>query len=354
VVDAKGNDAGGRTESSPGALESDFAGILRRPPVVGGVAAAVGLIAGILIGRASVDSAPAESYSVNAALARKGPAGEPTGVEKVIPRGPSPWYRLHLGRNLPKSAKGFEPVKDGSRRVARMASKEATLRFELAEVQPGPYAFTSVVSLEGGNKGALEVYLDGQSLVSFPLLEGWQTYSTPLPEEMLAQHTHELTLRVDGIGEKATVSWDGIAVAPVGSEVSLEMGTQAAGSLVDGFGKPSSTHVWNHGSSSTLGVVLAPAANKDYRLTVRGSTLPRLAPLNVSAKVNETAVGTASFTQHAGTGAWSVPASALRPGLNRVEFRYPATVKASDRRPDSKDNRPLALRFTNVGLAPVP
>lgn len=126
----------------------------------------------------------------------------------------------------------------------------------------------------------------------------------------------------------------------------------AVGALVDGFGKPSATYVWNQGERSLIGVVLEPVA-AEYRLTVKGSTLPQLDPLTVTGKVNGTSVGTAVFGKHSTEAYWSVPPNTLRPGLNSVEFSYPKTIKPSDLKPNSKDDRPLAVRFSHVGLAPA-
>jgi hypothetical protein len=273
--------------------------------------------------------------------------------EEAVPEGPLPRYSLYFGRPLPKSARGFERVREGARPVARLLGKEASVDFEV-DPKPGPYVVTVVASLEGAKKGTLQLQLDRQPLTPISLGKDWQIYSSPVPAELLTPgKNHSLALRVEGAGENSTVSIDSLAVAPVGNSVSLEMGdSSAVGTLVEGFGKPSATYVWNQGERSLLGIVLEPTP-ADYRLTVRASTLPQLDPLTVTGKVNGTSVGTAVFTKHSTEANWSVPASALRSGLNSVEFSYPKTIKPSDLKPNSKDDRPLAVRFNHIELAPT-
>jgi hypothetical protein len=351
MVDAKGN-SGPSAGSAPGILE-DALGGLQKPILIAGAAAAIGLIAGIFIGRASVDRGAAEGEVPKVAQVQEELSiRAPKVAERVIPPEPPSSYRLSFGRSLPKALDGFERNRDG-RPSARLTGKVATIPVEF-DVKPGAYAITSVLSLEGSKKGALQLQLDGHTLGAFALAEGWQIYTIPVPTELLTKGPHELTLHPGGASERAVVDIDGIAVVPVGGEVSLDMGTDSAGSLIDGFGRPAPTHVWNDGELSTLGVMLTPVSGRDYQLTVRASTLPQLDPLDVTSKVNGTSVGTAIVGKHANDVTWSVPASALRAGLNRVEFSYPATLKPSELKPTSKDDRPLAVRFNKLTLRPAP
>jgi hypothetical protein len=346
VDNAKRND-----EDSPGSLGVDVLALLRRPAVVGAASAVAGLLVGMVIGRASVDREPLAPAKAPHAEGRSTTNESQEDEEEAAPEGPTPSYRLYFGRPLPKSARGFERVRGGARPVSRLLGKEASVQFEI-DPKAGEYVVTVVASFEEAKKGTLQLQFDRQALTPIALGKGWQIYSSPIPAELVTKETHTLALRVEGAGENPLISIDSLAVAPVGSEVNLEMGAPAVGTLIEGFGKPAATYVWNQGERSTLGVVLAPVA-ADYRLTVKASTLPQLDPLTVTGKINGTSVGTAVFEKQATEANWSVPASALRAGLNRIEFTYPKTIKPSDLKPNSKDDRPLAVRFKTIELKPA-
>lgn len=340
-------------QGAPGNDPGDPLAMLKKPVVVGLGAAIGGLILGVIIGRTSVGGQPSDPPP-SAAADERLTANRPEQVaEDVVPEGPLPWYRIYFGRPLPKSARGFERIRGGARPASRLLGKEANVELEL-EPKPGAYVVTIVASLESAKKGTLNLLLDGQPLGLMELSSAWQIHAVTLPAGLLTSgRKHTLALRVEGAGQAPIVNVDSLAVAPVGSEASLEMGAPSAvGALVDGFGRPSATHVWNQGERSILGVVLEPVAG-DYRLSVRGSTLPQLDPLTVTAKVNGTSVGAAVFGRHSTEASWSVPVSALRSGLNRIELNYPKTIKPSDLKPGSKDDRPLAVRFKYVGLKPA-
>ena len=341
------NEAGGPSQGSSEVLDLDITGLLRKPALVGSAGAILGLIVGILIGRATVDRTPEDAP----AIAEEPAADEGAPVaEKAAPAPPGPAYRTYFGRPVPKSVRGFERLRDAPRRAARLKADQASLQFTLAP-QPGEYAVTSIVGLEGSKAGTIELQIDGKALPPITLEQGWHQYSSAVPSGILTPGEHDLTVQVAG-ADKSAVHFDSIAVAPVGGEVHLQMGMQAAGTLVEGFGRPAAAYVWNHGPNSTVGVALTPAGS-EYRLAVKASTLPHLDPLVVSAKVNGSSVGEASFAKRASVGTWTVPAGALRPGLNQIEFAYAKTLKPSDLKPNSKDDRPLALRFVNLDLEPA-
>ena len=352
VDDSNRNDAKG-PQGPPGIVGLDTFALLRKPAIVGAAAAVGGLLVGIAIGRASVDRQASQPPAVATVDGRLTVNRSPDGEEAVQPEGPKPWYSLYFGRALPPSARGFERVRGAARPVSRLLGKEASVELEL-DPKPGAYVVTIVASLESAKAGTLTMDFDGHALSTIELGKDWQMYSAPLPAESIGPgKTHTLALRVEGAGENPTLRVDSLAVAPVGSEASLEMGTASAvGALVDGFGTPSASHVWNHGERSLLGVVLQPVAG-DYRLTVKASTLPQLDPLTVTGKVNGTSVGTVVVERYAAEVSWPVPASVLRAGINRIEFSYPKTLKPSDLKPNSKDDRPLAVRFKQIALKPA-
>jgi hypothetical protein len=163
-----------------------------------------------------------------------------------------------------------------------------------------------------------------------------------------------LRIELGGAADGATLDIDSVAIVPVGSEVSIDMGAEAPGTLLDGFGKPAASYVWSSGEHSALGVVLAPVAAKDYTLSVSASSLAQLDPLNITATVNGTPVGASVLHKRSSEATWAVPAAALRAGLNRVEFTYPTTLKPSELKPTSKDHRELAVRYTRLSLQPRP
>jgi hypothetical protein len=342
--------------------------LLRRREVIAAVSALVGLGIGVVVGRESTQGAVATSQSdrvttdkVSTAKGRLAAAQDKDRQQEIIDV-PGPEYRRELGRRLPKASRGLEQLSLPGRRVAQIVDKAATVPFELDAVPDSSYALTAVVYVEGGKKAELMPELDGRPLSRATLGEGWTAYHSPVPKELLAERKHELTLRLDppaesGAAEKggaksALVAVDSVAVAPVSKEVSFDLGPQAVGSLIEGFSKPSKESAWSEGNRSVLGVVLAPEPT-DYTLTVRAGALSRLAPLTVTAKVNESELGTAVFAKKATESSWRVPAKAMKPGLNRIEFSYPQTASPSEYNPESQDKRLLALRFYRVALQPV-
>jgi hypothetical protein len=59
------------------------------------------------------------------------------------------------------------------------------------------------------------------------------------------------------------------------------------------------------------------------------------------------------FDRKATESSWTVPANVLRSGLNKIEFLYARTAVPAELDPQSKDRRPLALRFAEMDLAPA-
>ena len=322
--------------------------LLQRRDLIAVVCTLAGLCVGVVLGR---ETAPSAALAVGEVRPSKDESAAPPPRE-AVPEAPREDYRRHLGRRLPKGdgAKGFAPLALPSRKAAQLTNKEATLRFQIGAAQKD-YALTTIVFLEGSKVGTLQAHLDGTALTTVALKEGWGIYSSPVPRPLLDGEKHDLTLRVDGISDTAVVGVDSVAIAPVGPSASFNFGDQGVGTLVDGFSKPSGDSAWSDGDSSTVGFVLAPEP-KEYRLAIRGSALSRLAPLTVTAKVNGKDLGTAQFEKRTEERTWSVPANTLVPGLNRIEFSYPATARPSEYNPKSNDKRALALRFYDLSLQP--
>jgi hypothetical protein len=208
--------------------------VLQRRDVFGVLCAVAGLGLGIVVGRATV---PVEAASIQkegkVVQAKDALAAKPENDEKpALAEVPAQEYRRHLGRRLPKGngAKGFAPLALPSRKAAQIVDKEASLRFEVDAV-PGEYALSTIVYLEGSKSGTLQAHLDGQALTTVALVEGWGIYSSPVPRPLLDKQEHELTLRVDGVGEKAVVGVDSIAVVPVTAEARFSFGAPAVGTL---------------------------------------------------------------------------------------------------------------------------
>ena len=233
--------------------------------------------------------------------------------------------------------------------MALLAGERATLSFDIAP-NDAAYVLTSVVVLDGAKTAKVQVELDGKPLGDSSLNEGWGIYASPIPAGALSSGSHELAFHQESSGG-TSVGLESIAIIPVTAEVELKMGTGAAGSMIDGFAGPARDSVWSTGLRSTLGVVLAKAEG-NYRLKVRGAAISKLAPMTVSATVNGKALGTGLFEKKLTSAEWAVPANTLQAGINRIEFSYPQTATPSEYNPNSRDNRPLALRFHQVTLRP--
>ncbi len=332
--------------------DTDEVPLFRRPGVSAAAGALLGLGLGIALGRATVSvpqepaaksaSRPAEAAPLTLSPKAEEPEPEPEKTNE---------YRVQLGRNTPrgKQGRGFERERSGTRQVARLAEKESVIALDI-EPTPGNYMLTAVIGLEGGKRGTLDTKWDGQALGSWTLEPGWAMYASPVPRALLASEHHELAFShasPDGV----KISADSVAIYPVSDVAQFGMGPEAVGHLIDGFANIAGRRVWSYGPHSTIGVALEPAP-KPYRLIVRGSALAALAPLTVSSKVNGTDIGSATFTAKVAESTWTVPAKVLRSGINRIELSYSKTARPTDLDPNAKDNRPLAVRFSNVELIP--
>jgi hypothetical protein len=331
-----------------GARSSIVSAALRKPAVVGMAGLVVGLVIGVALGRGLVSS---EGKTAVEPLQVR-PPPQAVVQKPEVPAAPPYEYRRHLGRQRlkGKEAEGFAPLDVAGRQAVQITGKEATLRFGI-DPKPGDYALTTIVHLEGAKGGTLRTHLDGQPLGTATLEDGWDIYYGAIPAALLGKRNHELSLSVEGIAKNGMVAVDSVAVVPLASEATVIPGRPGEGSWVDGFSKPQGGSIWSDGAQSVMGMVLAPAS-VDYRLTVKGKAMPNIAPLTVSAKINGTDVGSAVVVRKLAEATWSVPAKALRAGLNRIEFSYASTGRPSDFNPESKDNRALAVRFSTVSLRP--
>lgn len=339
-VDAQSPAGGASSEGGVGPL-------LKNPAVVGGAGALLGLLLGVLVGRASVGITGDDQPLVRA----EGHLAQRPENRSAVDEAPAPTaeYRLHLGRKLPQGSKGFTRGRIAKRPVAVLRGERATLRFDIAP-SGSSYALTSIAVLDGAKAGKLEVELDGKPLGTSSLNEGWGIYANSLPAGSLSAGTHELTFRHESPGG-GSVGVESIAIAPVAEEVELDMGVGASGAMIEGFSGPSRDAVWSNGLRSSLGILLSRAEG-NYRLKVRGSAISKLAPLTVSARVNGRDLGTGLFQKKLSTAEWAIPANSLQAGVNRIEFSYPQTATPSEYNPNSRDNRPLALRFQQVTVQP--
>ncbi|HTV18900.1 MAG TPA: hypothetical protein VMG12_09520, partial [Polyangiaceae bacterium] len=118
-----------------------------------------------------------------------------------------------------------------------------------------------------------------------------------------------------------------------------------------GFAKLAGRAVWSVGSSSVLGAALTPAPGP-YRLGIRASAFPPIAPLSVGCKVNGKDVGSVELGARLDEATWTIEPNVLHDGVNRIEFSYPKTGQPAASDPASKDKRDLAVRFARFELRP--
>jgi hypothetical protein len=337
---------------------------LHMPSITAAIGAIVGLGLGVIVGRATVSPGSESESPLALRPASKGDhskqeaakddesqdeEGKPQKAQREPETLPDDEYRLQVGRRLPEGKRGggFEHHRVAGRATASLTA-ENVLQFDV-EPSDAEYVVLAVLGLEGG-KGGVDPKLDGRSLGAWTLTPGWSVYSAPVPKDLLGKNGHELKLAPAAAGG-AVVSVDAVAVVPVGNEVGFTMGEESVGHLVEGFANRSGRSVWSLGPRSVVGVALAPAAGP-YRLAVRGTALPTLSPLSVACKVNGKDVGSAEFDRKGTSSSWAVPANVLRAGANRIEFSYAKTAVPSELDPKSADQRELALRFSELSLAP--
>jgi len=324
----------------------------RQPGMLAGAAALISLGVGIVLGRASVDVPSERAAQIERPLVAASSKPAETEAAAAPELDPTDVYRIRFNR-LPNPSDGTGFTRDDTkdRQMAGIADKEAKLHFELA-ASPSDYALSAILRVKGGNTATLHGSLDGRSLATWTLGSDWALYSAPIAREWLAVNAHALSLLASDLATGATVNVDSVALLPVADQVNIAIGPRAAGHLIDGFSKLEGSTVWSSGLRSKVGAVLAPKAT-GYQLRVRGYALAALAPLDVKAAVNGTAVGKASFTAETEETLWDVPPQALRAGVNEIEFSYPKTAQPAGYNPKSKDTRELAIRYFKIALVPA-
>jgi hypothetical protein len=323
-----------------------------QPGVLAGGAALISLVVGIVLGRATVHVPNERATQVERPVVAAASKPAEAEAEPEPEFDPTDLYRIRFNR-LPKpdDGVGFTRGDTKDRQMASMADKEARLHFDLA-ASPSEYALAAILQVKGGSSAKLQTRLDGHSLATWTLSGDWALYSAPVSKELLAMNAHDLTLLASELPAGAAVNVDSVALLPVADQIEIGI-SKAAGHLVDGFSKLEGRTVWSLGPRSRVGVVLAPQAATVYQLRVRGYALPVLAPLDVTASVNGTALGAAAFTPKMGETTWEVPAQALRAGVNEIEFSYPKTAQPAGYNPKSKDTRELAVRYSKIALTPA-
>lgn len=320
-------------------------GVWRRPAVLAAATGLVGLALGVIIGRETVEE---PSRVERALVAAPHDTDEGKVQEEEAPPAPKDRYSVRFTRSA-KGGDGFAQDDTTERVMAVISDKEARLHFEIA---PGAasYALSAIVRVKDGTSGNLKVSIDNHALGSWALSGEWAAYTLPIGRELLSEGPHELAFSVNDLQPSALVGLDSVAVEPVGDELAIVMGPEAAGHLVAGFSKFEGKTVWSLGPRSTLAAVLGPKPGA-YQLRVRGYALPTLAPLQVSAKVNGKDIGAVPFQSKTGESTWNVPPNVLHAGLNEIELAYEKTARPVDYNPRSKDKRALALRYSRVALS---
>jgi hypothetical protein len=275
------------------------------------------------------------------------PAEPPKAI--VLPAGV---FRAELGRRLPEdvTVRGWESYKEEGREVARLSLPEGAVQFALEPAQGNNYVLTGVARVDGADAAALKVSINGTPLPAWALNGEWRMFSTPVASKLLGAGKDALTFTSNGLPASADVRVDGLTLAPIRDRVAADVGTEAAGLLIDGFYKLEKRTRWSRGKVSTWGAVLQPGSGQ-YLLKVSAASFKALAPLEVNAYVNGKDLGAATFDEGEHDVSWKIPAGTLTNGLNRVELRYSRTGKPSDFG-QSKDKREIALRIARLEVAP--
>lgn len=114
---------------------------------------------------------------------------------------------------------------------------------------------------------------------------------------------------------------------------------------------PGPTLRWSEGRESEL--ILWLNGHRPYRgeLIVHPLRFPGAAPQRLEFFINDQPVADWRLTEPAWTPlAFSLPAAAVRPGLNRLRFRYGTVARPADVIPGNDDPRQLAVAFDRLTL----
>jgi hypothetical protein len=348
-----GNEQHGIAEGGPGVgasfLTSANAASWRVLGLVGGAGVALGLLVGIPIGRATVNTA----VSARPESPPKARTEEDT---PPPPPAPARTYRASPGRHSPAGSvsRGFERgMTADKRRTAQIEGERASVRLALQPAAGESYALSAIARVDGAaGPTKLQTSWDGQALATWDLTNSWALYTSPVPAASLAAENHELVFAPTDLPADAVVWLDSIAVLPVGDELHFSMGAESAGHLVEGFSNPEKQFAWSIGQRSVIAAVLKPSPGA-YQLNVRGSAYSHIAPISVRLRVNDKDVGSTIVTKETGNIAWQIPANVLRAGPNQLALEYSKTGQPSELTPGSKDRRVLAMRFYAVDLVPA-
>lgn len=192
----------------------------------------------------------------------------------------------------------------------------------------------------------------------------FRSYSVELPEHSLRSGRNRMeflfTRAASAGGNDArqlTALFRSIEIVPKYDDFTVDVAlTEARSHLTNGFydseQEAGMTYAWSRGEYSEVeGIIASPRT--PYVLQTLAEAVPGQTPHDTRVVVNGDLVGVLKFSPKWATQRLLIPRAALRKGKNVVRFEYGAVVKPSMVKPDSRDDRELAVRFRRIELTPV-
>lgn len=318
--------------------------------IAAGSGVALGLIMGILLGRATVAPIENERSEASRPVSTRPRKEKP---REAPPVNPPDAYVIDLGRPPQENERvsGFERELLSRRKVARLEGPAGSVQVPFVPTQGKAYALTGIAHLEGTSKATLRLSVGEKPLPEWPLGEGWHFYGSLIAPTLFSNRDQNVGIASMGLEPSDKLHLDSLAFEPVGETVMLTIGAESRGHLVDGFSGPSGRSVWSDGPRSIIGFAVLPAKSP-YELTLRASAFHPLAPLSVKLTVNGVVAGTASLSKSVEAVSWMIPQGTLRMGANELVLEPSQTGQPSKFNPSSKDQRHLAIRLFSIALTP--
>jgi hypothetical protein len=212
---------------------------------------------------------------------------------------------------------------------------------------------------EGESGGSLAVTAGSAPLATWSVSRRWSLFATPLSGKIAGGDTTFSFSRGEGGSATAEPALAFIDYEASSNGFALDLKKPSGRArLLSGFYETEGVDspnplVWSRGKASRLGFVLSPGEG-EYELALTAGSLPPIAPLEVTVRLNEKPLGKITVTAAPSNVTLRVPRGLVVRGANELAFAYPKTAKPSAHDPASRDDRDLALSLQALAVHPVP
>jgi hypothetical protein len=222
-----------------------------------------------------------------------------------------------------------------------------------------PGTLLAVVAHGSGSDATLSAAVGGAEVATWTLRDHWSLLAAPFsPDLGGGAAAVAFTAKTRGASQHPDVVLAAVFAEEAEDRFLLDLRkAEHRARLLSGFygveGLDTSVPtVWSRGKCSRLGFLLAPSTG-EYRLRVGGRSLPALAPLAITVRLNGARLGTLTGTLAPSVAELGIPSGVLVRGGNEIEFSYPATARPSKTDPGSRDDRDLALNVERLEVVPA-